>query len=100
MSVAIEARNISKRFFLGERNQRAFFEDFSAKAMRGVARLLRPREASKEKASYRDVSFQVSQGQTLAIIPANLSVEAEGSGGGTENWSGGVMEDWSDGVME
>jgi len=25
MSVVIEAENISKRFFLGERNQRAFF---------------------------------------------------------------------------
>lgn len=77
MLVAIEARNLSKRFFLGERNQRAFFEDVSAMAMRGLGRLLRPREGSKTKASSRDfwalqdVSFQVSQGQTLAIIGEN-----------------------------
>jgi lipopolysaccharide transport system ATP-binding protein len=77
MPVAIEARNLSKRFFLGERNQRAFFEDVTAMAMRGLGRLLRPRAASKAKASTRDfwalqdVSFQVSQGQTLAIIGEN-----------------------------
>src|SRR5215469_17942360 len=47
MSVAIEARHISKRFFLGERNQRAFFEDVAAKAMDGVRRLFRPGEGSK-----------------------------------------------------
>jgi lipopolysaccharide transport system ATP-binding protein len=77
MSAVIEARNISKRFFLGERNQRAFFEDVAAKAMGGLRRLLHPREALKERVSSRDfwalrnVSFQVSQGQTLAIIGEN-----------------------------
>jgi lipopolysaccharide transport system ATP-binding protein len=77
MPVAIEARNISKRFFLGERNQRAFFEDVATKTMRGIRRLLRPGETSKEKVSsrhfwaLRDVSFQVPQGQTLAIIGEN-----------------------------
>ena len=77
MSVAIEARDISKRFFLGERNQRAFFEDVAAKTMDGVRRLLRPDEASKANASSRyfwalqDVSFQIFHGQTLAIIGEN-----------------------------
>lgn len=77
MSVAIEAGHISKRFFLGERNQRAFFEDVSAMAMRSLGRLLRPGEASKANPSSRyfwalqDVSFQLSHGQTLAIIGEN-----------------------------
>ena len=77
MSVAIEARHISKRFFLGERNQRAFFEDVAAKTMAGVRRLLRPEEASKANVSSRyfwalqDVSFQIFHGQTLAIIGEN-----------------------------
>ena len=77
MSVAIEARHISKRFFLGERNQRAFFEDVAAKTMEGVRRLLRPGEAPKANVSSRyfwalqDVSFQVFHGQTLAIIGEN-----------------------------
>src|SRR6266436_995906 len=77
MSVAIEAWHISKRFFLGERNQRAFFEDVAAKTMEGVRRLLRPGEASKGDPSSRyfwalqNVSFQLSHGQTLAIIGEN-----------------------------
>src|SRR5271166_6662010 len=77
MSVAIEARHISKCFFLGERNQRAFFEDVAAKTMAGVRRLLRPEEASKANVSSRyfwaleDVSFQIFHGQTLAIIGEN-----------------------------
>jgi lipopolysaccharide transport system ATP-binding protein len=77
MPVAIEARNISKRFFLGERNQRAFFEDVAAKTMHGLHHLLHPREASKERVSsrhfwaLRDVSFEVPEGQTLAIIGEN-----------------------------
>jgi len=77
MSVAIEARHISKRFFLGERNQRAFFEDVAAKTVAGVRRLFRPGEASIANPSSRDfwalqdVSFQISHGQTLAIIGEN-----------------------------
>ncbi len=77
MSVVIEAQGISKRFFLGERNQRAFFEDVAAKVVGGVKRMIRPGEASDQNAmrrhfwALRDVSFQVEQGQTLAVIGEN-----------------------------
>jgi ABC-type polysaccharide/polyol phosphate transport system ATPase subunit len=77
MSVVIKAENISKRFFLGERNHRAFFEDVTAKSIQGVRRLLRSKEAVKEKSTTRelwalqDVSFQITQGQTLGIIGEN-----------------------------
>ena len=77
MSAVIEAQNISKRFFLGERNQRAFFEDVAAKTMGGLHRLFRSGEASKDQVSsrhfwaLRDISFQLYQGQTLAIIGEN-----------------------------
>ena len=77
MSVVIDAQNISKRFFLGERNQRAFFEDVTVQAIRGIRRLLRPGEVAAESNStrefwaLRDISFQVSHGQTLGVIGEN-----------------------------
>jgi len=77
MSVVIEAQNISKRFFLGERNQRAFFEDVASKSVKGLRRLFRHKETAAEKHSRRDfwalweISFRIIQGQTLGIIGEN-----------------------------
>src|SRR6202022_746901 len=68
MAVVVEAQNISKRFFLGERNQRTFFEDIASKTARGLRRLLRHKETETEKHSprdfwaLRDISFQIFQG--------------------------------------
>lgn len=77
MSIAIEAHHLSKRFFLGERNQRTFFEDVWTKTVTGMQRLFRPAELVTSRASrrdfwaLRDVSFQLQQGETLAIIGEN-----------------------------
>src|ERR1700693_4231800 len=53
-SAVIEAENISKRFFLGERNQRTFFEDVATKSMRGFRHILRPKELREARESARD----------------------------------------------
>ena len=77
MSIAIEAHHLSKRFFLGERNQRTFFEDVWTKTVTGMQRLFRPTEPVATRSSrrdfwaLRDVSFQLHQGETLAIIGEN-----------------------------
>jgi lipopolysaccharide transport system ATP-binding protein len=77
MRVAIEANHISKQFFLGERNQRTFFEDVWSGTVTGVQRLLQPGRSNLAEQSrrgfwaLRDVSFQLAQGETLAIIGEN-----------------------------
>ena len=77
MSVVIEAQNISKRFFLGERNRTTFLEEWTAFTQHAVSLLLRrkktgsPHANRREFWALRDVSFGVYQGQTLAIIGEN-----------------------------
>jgi lipopolysaccharide transport system ATP-binding protein len=77
MRVAIEAHHLSKQFFLGERNQRTFFEGVWSNAVAGVQRLLQSENlgaSGDDRRSFwalRDVSFQLGQGQTLAIIGEN-----------------------------
>ncbi|MBV9672620.1 MAG: ABC transporter ATP-binding protein [Verrucomicrobia bacterium] len=75
MSVVIEAEGVSKRFYLGERNQKAFFEDVAEKSARGFRRLFNPnavkRNSKHDFWALRDVSFQIVQGQTLGLIGEN-----------------------------
>jgi len=77
MSVVIEAQNISKRFFLGERNRTTFLEEWTARTRDVVPFLLRRGKTGshhghrREFWAVREVSFEVYQGQTLAIIGEN-----------------------------
>ncbi|MBV8280235.1 MAG: ABC transporter ATP-binding protein, partial [Verrucomicrobia bacterium] len=77
MRVAIEAHHISKQFFLGERNQRTFFEDVWSRTVNRAQRLLQPGQSRPVEHTrpgfwaLRDVSFQLHQGETLAIIGEN-----------------------------
>src|SRR5260221_8803752 len=77
MSVVIEAQNLSKRFYLGERDRTTFLEEWTGRAQDAVSFLFRGRRQDSRHASQRefwalrDVSFDVYQGQTLAIIGHN-----------------------------
>src|SRR5260221_2006419 len=77
MSVVIEAQNLSKRFYLGERDRTTFLEEWTGRAQDAVSFLFRGRRQDSRHASQRefwalrDVSFDVYQGQTLAIIGEN-----------------------------
>ena len=74
MSVVVEAENLSKKFFRGERNQRAFFEDIAHRTLLGMRRLTGKAQASEQRTWFwalRDVSFQIRKGETLAIVGDN-----------------------------
>jgi lipopolysaccharide transport system ATP-binding protein len=77
MSVVIEAQNLSKRFYLAERDRTTFLEEWTGRAKDAVSFLFRGRRPDSRQASQRefwalrDVSFDVYQGQTLAIIGEN-----------------------------
>src|SRR5258708_5512612 len=77
MSVVIEAQNLSKRFYLGEHDRTTFLEEWTGRAQDAVSFLFRGRRQDSRHATrrefwaLRDVSFDVYQGQTLAIIGEN-----------------------------
>jgi lipopolysaccharide transport system ATP-binding protein len=77
MSVVIEAQNLSKRFYLGERDRTTFLEEWTARTRDVVSFLFRRgktashHEHRREFWAVREVSFEVCQGQTLAIIGEN-----------------------------
>ncbi len=68
MGIAIEATNLSKIYRIGKRRSTSFREALSEK----WSALLSGRpQPTKEFWALRDVSFQVQQGETLAIIGKN-----------------------------
>ena len=77
MSVVIKAENLSKRFFLAERDRTTFLEEWTGRAKDTLSLLLcrekpESRHATqREFWAVRDISFDVHQGQTLAIIGEN-----------------------------
>jgi ABC-type polysaccharide/polyol phosphate transport system ATPase subunit len=77
MSVVIQAQDLSKRFFLDERRRTTFLEEWTGRAKDALSLLLRPQNADAHHARQRefwavqDVSFDVYQGQTLAVIGEN-----------------------------
>jgi len=77
MSVVIEAQNLSKRFYLGERDRTTFLEEWTARTRDIVSFLFRRGKTAshhghrREFWAVREVSFEVCQGQTLAIIGEN-----------------------------
>jgi lipopolysaccharide transport system ATP-binding protein len=77
MSVVIEVKNLSKRFFLDERGPTTFLEQWTAHAKGALSGLLRGGKTHSQRAprrefwALRDLSFGVYQGQTLAIIGEN-----------------------------
>jgi lipopolysaccharide transport system ATP-binding protein len=77
MSVVIDVRNLSKRFFLGERNRRTFLEEWTGWTKKTASSLLGRRKpephhlASREFWALKDLTFSVYQGQTLSVIGEN-----------------------------
>jgi lipopolysaccharide transport system ATP-binding protein len=76
MAAVIEVENISKRFFFGERNQTTFLEEMTERAKAVMGGLSNRKRVSVNSSKHdfwalQDISFNVYQGQTLAIIGHN-----------------------------
>jgi lipopolysaccharide transport system ATP-binding protein len=76
MAAVIDVENISKRFFFGERNQTTFLEEMTERAKAFMAALGKREGVLLNSSKHdfwalQDISFNVYQGQTLAIIGHN-----------------------------